>query len=379
MSKILIAGDCVPTKTNQKLFIDGNIKGLFGEEIINLFKESELSMINLEVSLTKNSTPALKRGQINTADPECCSALNLLGVDLCLLANNHVIDNGREGLESTISTLNKYNINYIGAGLNSYDSLRTFKTTINNKTIKIINISDNEFNDIREYGYGVHVYDPLETFDYIECCKKDADYLIIVFHGGIEHYRYPTPKLQKICRKMVDKGADLVTCQHSHCVGTYEEYKGKKIFYGQGNFIFDEDDEDMHKTAILLEIDVNNNFEINIIPVLKKQECVRIADSINAKEILSSIEIRKLEIQNSNKLEELFNKLCLDKKKEYYNVLLCYNKTLKILNKLSIGYLYKCMFNQFNCMRIQNVMESNALYEVMLGVLKREGRLNGKR
>lgn len=379
MSKILIAGDCVPTKTNQKLFMDGNIEKLFGHEIVTLFKESDLSMINLEVSLTEKMTPMLKRGQINTASPKCCKALSLLGVDLCLLANNHVIDNSKEGLESTISTLNKYNIKHIGAGINKDDAFNDFKLEINNKVVKIINISDNEFNDIREYGYGVHVYDPLETFDYIDEYKKNADYLIVVFHGGIEHYRYPTPKLQKICRKMIDKGADLVTCQHSHCIGTYEEYKGKKIFYGQGNFIFDEDDEDMHKTAILLEVDIENDFNINIIPVLKIEECVRMADKDSAKTILDNIESRRLEIQDSDKVKELFNQLCLEKENEYYNVMLCYNKILKILNKLSNGYLYKYMFNQFNCMRIRNVIESNALYEVMLGIMKKDVNLNAKR
>ena len=33
-------------------------------------------------------------------------------------------------------------------------------------------------------------------------------------------------------------GADVVLCQHSHCIGCYEQYEGAHILYGQGNFHF---------------------------------------------------------------------------------------------------------------------------------------------
>src|SRR5690606_27860319 len=57
-------------------------------------------------------------------------------------------------------------------------------------------------------------------------------------HGGIEHYEYPSPRLQRVCRSMVRHGADLVLCQHSHLIGTVEKYRGGEILYGQGNAIY---------------------------------------------------------------------------------------------------------------------------------------------
>ena len=60
-----------------------------------------------------------------------------------------------------------------------------------------------------------------------------------IINGGKEHYRYPSPDLQKICRKFIDKGADLVVCQHSHCIGCEEKYNHGTIVYGQWNFLFD--------------------------------------------------------------------------------------------------------------------------------------------
>lgn len=43
---------------------------------------------------------------------------------------------------------------------------------------------------------------------------------------------------------MVEKGADLVIYQHSHCVGSYEKYKDSTIVYGQGNFMFNKRDDE---------------------------------------------------------------------------------------------------------------------------------------
>ena len=78
--------------------------------------------------------------------------------------------------------------------------------------------------------------DPAEQKD------NKCDYTIVLYHGGKEYYRYPSPNLQRVCRYMIEKGTDLVICQHSHCIGCEENYLSGKIVYGQGNFIFDCDD-----------------------------------------------------------------------------------------------------------------------------------------
>lgn len=60
----------------------------------------------------------------------------------------------------------------------------------------------------------------------------------------------------KKCRKIVEKGADLVVCQHSHCIGCMEEYDKGTIIYGQGNFLFDDSESIFWRTSLLLKIDL---------------------------------------------------------------------------------------------------------------------------
>ncbi|WP_371315358.1 CapA family protein, partial [uncultured Duncaniella sp.] len=55
---------------------------------------------------------------------------------------------------------------------------------------------------------------------------------------------------------MVDCGADLISCQHSHCIGTIEQYNGSTIVYGQGNSVFGyRDGDNSWNRGLLLQVE----------------------------------------------------------------------------------------------------------------------------
>lgn len=85
---------------------------------------------------------------------------------------------------------------------------------------------------------GSRPYDEYDTMDDIRAAKDTCDRVIVIYHGGKEHCQYPSPRLLRLCRAMVRNGADVVLCQHSHCIGCYEQYQDGHILYGQGNFHF---------------------------------------------------------------------------------------------------------------------------------------------
>ena len=142
----------------------------------------------------------------------------------------------------------------------------------------------------------------------------------MLYHGGKEHYRYPSPLLQKVCRKIVDSGADVVVCQHSHCIGCEEHYKNGVIVYGQGNFIFDYCNNEYWNTSLLIGID--DNFNIEYIPIQKNNECVRLADASGRKSIISSFNKRSSEINLPGFIEEAYAEFA----KQYIDpYLICFN------------------------------------------------------
>jgi len=62
--------------------------------------------------------------------------------------------------------------------------------------------------------------------------------VIVCLHWGPEWTHLPHPDQLRLARHAIDSGADLVVGCHSHTIQAYEQYKGKWIFYGIGNFLF---------------------------------------------------------------------------------------------------------------------------------------------
>ena len=95
---ILIAGDMVPTKSNERLFIDGNMSSLFGDSLHTIFQEADIVSINLECPLTTSDTPIDKCGPNLRAIPETIQGIKALHPTVVGLANNHIMDFGEKGL-----------------------------------------------------------------------------------------------------------------------------------------------------------------------------------------------------------------------------------------------------------------------------------------
>lgn len=169
------------------------------------------------------------------------------------------------------------------------------------KKIGVYACVEHEFSIAGKRNAGANPIDLLEFPDHITHLRKQCDYVVVLYHGGKEYYRYPSPNLQKISKKFVEKGADLVICQHSHCVGSYERYKDSVIVYGQGNFLFDDGEMECLQTGMLIKID--DDFSISFIPICKDGYGVCLADSQSSKMILRDLETRSEEIKNSDIVE----------------------------------------------------------------------------
>lgn len=231
--KLIIGADFVPTASNMEYFESGELKYLFDGKLINYLSEPSFKIFNLEMPLTDIVSPIKKNGPALRASLKTINLYKKLGVNLVTLANNHIMDQSAQGLESTISALDAADILYVGAGNNLYSLVQSRRFMFNKHRVGVYACAEHEFSIADDTTPGANPFDPLESYDYINMLKNNCDYVIVLYHGGKEHYRYPSPDLQRYCRKFVDKGADLVVCQHSHCIGCMEKFKAGTIIYGQ--------------------------------------------------------------------------------------------------------------------------------------------------
>ncbi|EYE87683.1 hypothetical protein Q428_12030 [Fervidicella metallireducens AeB] len=203
--QLLIAGDLVPTKPNIALFNKGDSKSLLGEELYSLWDSADIRIFNLEVPLTEKEEPIPKCGPNLIAPTSTINGIKALNPSLLTLANNHILDQGELGFKSTQDILNKNNIPFIGIGNNLSEASKPYIIQQDGLKIGVYNCAEHEFTIATEETPGANPFEPLESLDQIHNLKEECDYVIVLYHGGKEHYRYPSPYLQKVCRKMAQK------------------------------------------------------------------------------------------------------------------------------------------------------------------------------
>jgi hypothetical protein len=232
---VLFAGDFAPCRGFEKIVLQ-KMKNTLGD-VLPIVKNADLSFINLECPLTKSEKPIYKDGPALKADPVCAEAIQNFSV--VGLANNHILDYGRKGIEDTISACSEYGLPVVGAGLSLSEAQNVFVKDCGGVRVSVIAIAECEFNQSEQGGAGSAPIDLIDNYQQIEKAKRQADIVILTLHGGNEYFPYPRPGHRKMMRHFIDLGVDAVICHHPHVPGGYEMYKGKPIVYSLGNFIFD--------------------------------------------------------------------------------------------------------------------------------------------
>lgn len=366
MFKMLIGSDLVPTKNNYDLFESADTEALIGKRLIDELEGADFRIFNLETPVYDGQAPITKCGPNLIVPTRTMPGIKALNPSLMALANNHILDHGEDGLYSTFAELEKWNIPYIGAGHNLSEAQKPYIIEADGKKIGIYNCAEHEFTIAEENKGGANPFDPLESLDHIAELKEKCDFVIVLYHGGKEHYRYPTPRLKKVCRKIVQKGADLVVCQHSHCVGCMEEYNGSTIVYGQGNFIFCSSDSEFWQTSLLINAEFDETMHISFVPICKKDNTIRYADEKEAKEIMQGFEERSREILIPGKTEEKLKEVCEVFKRWY---LYCIFGGNTVFGKNSAEYTVpQLTLNEV--MLIRNYLECEPHLELLSTIIK---------
>ena len=315
--KLLICGDVVATDISKELFANADEKAAFNN-VLECFKAADRVIVNLECAVTDCDTRIMKVGPCLKAPVNTVETLKKAGVtDICL-SNNHVFDFGKKGLSDTLTTIEKAGLHYTGVGENYEDSRKDHIITDGKIKIAIVNVCEHEYSYATEERCGTRPFDEFETMHDIRRAKAENDYVIVIYHGGKEICRYPSPRLRRACREMVRCGADAVFCQHSHIIGCFEEFEGGHILYGQGNFHFVWDHMgESWKEGLMASLNIDSaGLKVSYIPVVVDGAGIKLADEKAAEQILSSMQDRNKELLNGDWIKG-WRAFC-ESKREWY-------------------------------------------------------------
>jgi poly-gamma-glutamate synthesis protein (capsule biosynthesis protein) len=366
---LMVAGDLVPTRSNAGYFSRGEIEAALDEKLLTALLEADARAINLEAPLTDEASPIVKAGPALSAPVACANGLKRLSPILSL-SNNHILDQGAAGLKSTLRALNAKGLPSFGAGETLAEAAKPYILEANGLKIGLIAVSEREFSIAEESSPGANPFDPLETPDQVAQLKKGCDFVVALYHGGIECYRYPTPGLRKALRKLAEKGADLVVCQHTHCVGCYEQYLGATIVYGQGNLLFDRKNDEYWRTALVVRATFSDRLTVQYVPVFHEGGRVMLAEGHEAKAILDGFEERSREILSTGFVEAAFSRRAEESLSNEMLALSGKDRLLVKIDRRLGGRLTRRAFTRRRVIDSINLIECESLREQLLTSLK---------
>ena len=234
--KIVVGGDLGPVGRVQDMLVNGDTHQVFGP-VAEAFEQADFAVVNLECPLANAPTPIPKPGLNFLTSVECAAAFRDSGIGALGLANNHIMDQGWRGLESTLRACHQVGLETFGAGRNLEAADRWLIKRIGGVRVAFAAMCEREWCFGGLAFAGAAPLDPIRFTRLISVRRKSFDYLIVLLHGGAEYHPLPSPRLQDTCRFLVEQGADVVVCQHSHIAGACETFRGRPIVYGQGNLL----------------------------------------------------------------------------------------------------------------------------------------------
>jgi poly-gamma-glutamate synthesis protein (capsule biosynthesis protein) len=191
-----------------------------------------------------------------TADPTLIDGLVDAGLDYVSIANNHIGDAGDNGILQTINNLKKRGLKYSGAGKDATAARKAAILDANGTKVGILAY------DAIAPGYHAAKGEPGSAKLTIKNVRADvkaarkagADVVIVFPHWGTEYRYSPFANQQRLARRILDAGADMIIGNHAHYAAALEIYKGKPIWYALGNFVFDQTWSEPTMEGITLEL-----------------------------------------------------------------------------------------------------------------------------
>lgn len=237
---------------------------------LEILQQSDVAFGNLEAPFTDHGEPADKWAALKQ-NPKLVSEYTKTGFKILQLANNHMLDYGREGLTSTLRTLREASIKHVGAGENIDEALRRIiieqrklriaflgcASTLPGESVAGKNRSgiaplrvrttyhfDPEMEKEQPGNPPVIFTEPNEDdvgtiAAEIGKARAEADYVIVGVHWGMAYQENVMDYQSSVGRSFIDAGANLVIGHHPHRLQAVHRYKDGFIFYSLGNFFFD--------------------------------------------------------------------------------------------------------------------------------------------
>jgi poly-gamma-glutamate synthesis protein (capsule biosynthesis protein) len=210
----------------------------------------QIRLLNLETAITPNSAFAPGKAVHYRMHPDNVACLTAIRPDVCVLANNHVLDFGQAGLTDTLSTLGRAGIAHAGAGETVEQAERPVAVDVPGG--RVITVAAGMKSSGIPGGWAATADSPgialvpdlskrsaTGLAERVLSGKRPGDVTVVSLHwGGNWGYR-PESGQRRFAHRLIDAGVDVVYGHSSHHPRPIEVYRGKLILYSCGDIVND--------------------------------------------------------------------------------------------------------------------------------------------
>ncbi|SUM58989.1 putative polyglutamic acid capsule biosynthesis protein [Staphylococcus petrasii] len=207
-------------------------------------QQPDLAFVNQESPLGGDDRPFSGFKQFNTPSRIAHDVVNT-GFDIVNAANNHVLDQGDEGVHNNIQTWKHYKDKALFTGVFDSEKEAQGIHTITSNGIKVSVLSYTYgTNDMTsKYPYTVKTFDEQTIKHDVRKAKKESDIVMVSAHWGNENHLQPNKTQQKYAQLFANEGVDVVIGTHPHVIQPIEWVKSQTsdhktlVAYSLGNFL----------------------------------------------------------------------------------------------------------------------------------------------
>ncbi|TJX65216.1 CapA family protein [Soehngenia saccharolytica] len=206
-------------------------------------EKADFAIANIETSFSDKDKPFSGFPLFNSP-VEILDAIKLTGFDLLSTANNHVLDQGRDGIIKMIDEIDKRELLYVGTSKDIYTPYRIvdvegIKIGIMTYAFYLNGLNSRLTDD--ERGRMINVFEEKRAIKDIENAKADgAEFIILFLHWGNEYQTTASDYQRQTAKTLAENGADIIIGSHPHVIQDSETIdvgnKKVNVFYSLGNF-----------------------------------------------------------------------------------------------------------------------------------------------
>lgn len=300
MITLLFTGIIVPARCVQAAIDRRGDPDFIYEDVRDLIRQAHLAVGTLNATMSDH---APRTGCVSTyvlaGDPGNADAMARAGFDVMSVATNHIKNCGLgscgdQAFFDTLANLKRAGILPVGAGANHAEAMQPVVVEVKGVRFGIVSLGQIEpMAFASDSSPGIAVLNDENLRQAISAARRVSDVVIAMPHWGPEYSPDPNPDQLHLARLAVEAGADLVVGNHTHVVQAVQQIDGVQVFYGLGNFVFDQDWSRETQQGVILQVAYEGaRFQgYELIPTTVDGEGrVSLAGETEAAEILDRIE-----------------------------------------------------------------------------------------